>query len=89
MGRFSVYLQRQRGRNRPYSAQHLSPGLNTENLILSLRKVKSGRGRLHPALWNRIRMFLGLMNPDPSVILPSSSKNSKKNLDSYCFVTSF
>jgi hypothetical protein len=29
-------------------------------------------------------------NPDPSyMILLSSSKNSKKNLDSYCFVTSF
>ncbi len=43
-------------------------------------------------------MFLGLPDPDPlvrgmdsdpSIILPSSSKNSKKNLDSYCFVTSF
>jgi hypothetical protein len=42
-------------------------------------------------------MFLGLpdpyplvrgVNPDPSIILLSSSKNSKKNLDSYCFVTS-
>jgi hypothetical protein len=44
-------------------------------------------------------MFLGLPDPyplvrgvnpdlDPSIILPSSSKNSKKNLDSYCFVTS-
>jgi hypothetical protein len=29
------------------------------------------------------------MDPDPSIILLSSSKNSKKNLDSYCFVTSF
>jgi hypothetical protein len=46
-----------------------------------------------------IRMFLGLPNPDPlvigmdpvsdpSIILLSSSKNIKKNLDSYCFVTS-
>jgi hypothetical protein len=26
---------------------------------------------------------------DPSIILLSSSKNSKENLDSYCFVTSF
>jgi hypothetical protein len=40
-------------------------------------------------------MFLGLADPDPLVrvwiriILLSSSKNSKKNLDSYCFVTSF
>ncbi len=44
----------------------------------------------------RIRMFLGLLNPDilvrgmdpdpdPSII----KKNSKKNLDSYCLVTSF
>jgi hypothetical protein len=28
-------------------------------------------------------------DPDPFIILLSSSKNSKKNLDSYCFVTSF
>jgi hypothetical protein len=44
--------------------------------------------------------FLGLLDldplvrgmdpdPDPSIILLSSSKNSKTNLDSYCFVTSF
>jgi hypothetical protein len=29
------------------------------------------------------------MDPDHSIILLSLSKNSKKNLDSYCFVTSF
>jgi hypothetical protein len=29
------------------------------------------------------------VDPDPSIILLSSSKNSKKNLDSYFFVTSF
>jgi hypothetical protein len=34
----------------------------------------------------RIRMFLGLLNSDPD---SSSSKNSKKKLDSYCYVTSF
>jgi hypothetical protein len=28
-------------------------------------------------------------DPDPSIILLSSSKNRKKNLDSYFFVTSF
>jgi hypothetical protein len=40
-------------------------------------------------------MFLGLLDLDPLVrgtvqvrILLSSSNNSKKNLDSYCFVTS-
>jgi hypothetical protein len=51
---------------------------------------------------HRIHMFLGLLDPypDPLVrsmyrirfpirILLSPSKNSKKNLDSYCFVTSF
>jgi len=37
----------------------------------------------------RNHMFLGLPDPDPSIILLSSSKNSKENLDSYCFVTSF
>jgi hypothetical protein len=43
-------------------------------------------------------MFLGLPDPDPlvrgvdldpSIILLSSIKNSKKNLNSYYFVTSF
>jgi hypothetical protein len=41
-------------------------------------------------------MFLGLLDPvplvrgmDPDRILLSSSKNSKKTLDSYCFVISF
>jgi len=49
---------------------------------------------------HRIHMSLGLPDPDPlvksmdpdpdpSIIFLSSSKNSKKNLDSYCFVTSF
>jgi hypothetical protein len=45
----------------------------------------------------RILMFLGLLDPDPFVrgiririwILLSLSKNSKKNLGFYCFVTSF
>jgi hypothetical protein len=30
-------------------------------------------------------MFLGVPDPDPSII----KQNSKKNFDSYCFVTSF
>jgi hypothetical protein len=30
----------------------------------------------------------GDRDPDPFIILLSSSKKSKKNLDSYCFVTS-
>ncbi len=47
---------------------------------------------------HQIHMFLGLPDPDPlvrggdpdpSIILVSSSKNNKKNHDSYCFVTSF
>jgi hypothetical protein len=40
-------------------------------------------------------MFLGLLDPDPLVIvmdrdpdLLSSCKNSKQNLDSYCVMTS-
>jgi hypothetical protein len=44
----------------------------------------------------RIRMFLGLLDPDPLVrgtiwirILLSPIKNNKKNLDYFCFVTSF
>ncbi len=45
----------------------------------------------------RIRMFLGLLDPDPDPLVrgmdpdPSISpkQNSKKNLDSYCYVTSF
>jgi hypothetical protein len=45
---------------------------------------------------HQIHVFLGLPYPGPFVrgtvwirILLSASKNSKKNLDSYCFVTSF
>jgi hypothetical protein len=42
---------------------------------------------------HQIHMFLGLLDPDPSVrgiwFLLSPGKKSKKNLDSYCFVTSF
>ena len=49
---------------------------------------------------HRIHMFLGLLDPDPDPLVrgmnpapdpdPSIlSKNSKKNLDFYCFVTSF
>jgi hypothetical protein len=40
----------------------------------------------------RIHVFLGLLDPDPLVRGPDldpSIINSKKNLDSYCFVTSF
>ncbi len=42
----------------------------------------------------RIRMFLGLLDPDPLVrgMDPDPCiimQNSKKNLDFYCFVTSF
>jgi hypothetical protein len=45
-----------------------------------------------------MHMFLGLpdtdplvrvIDPDPSIILLSSSERSKKNLDSYYFMTSF
>jgi hypothetical protein len=42
---------------------------------------------------HRIHMFLGPPDPDPDSLVrcmdPDPSKNSKKNLDSYCFVTSF
>ncbi len=48
----------------------------------------------------RISMFLGLLDPDPDPLvratnpvpdsdLLSPRKNNGKNLDSYCFVTSF
>jgi hypothetical protein len=43
----------------------------------------------------KIRMFLGLLDPDPDPVVRGTvririllSKNSKKNLNSYCFVTS-
>jgi hypothetical protein len=49
-----------------------------------------------PIRIHRIHMFLCLLDPDPDPsvevwirILLSPSKKSKKNLDSYCFVTSF
>ncbi len=34
------------------------------------------------------RMFLGLLDPDPDPLVLSSSTNSKKELDSYSYVTS-
>ena len=39
----------------------------------------------------RIHIFWGLLDPDSLVrgMDPDPSKNSKKNLDSYCFVTYF
>ncbi len=53
-----------------------------------------GNAQEDPVTVLRIRMFLGLLDLDPLLevwirILLSLSKNSKKNLDSYCFVTSF
>jgi hypothetical protein len=47
-----------------------------------------------PVLRIRVRMFLDLLDPDPLVrgMDPDPSiimQNSKKNLDFYCFVTSF
>jgi hypothetical protein len=42
----------------------------------------------------RIHLYLGFPDPHPDLlekqirILPLSRKNSKKNIDSYCFVTS-
>ncbi len=48
----------------------------------STKPVFRIRIRIH-----RTHMFLGLLDPDPD---PSLIKqNSKKNLDSYCFVTSY
>jgi hypothetical protein len=44
-------------------------------------------------LRTRLRMFLGLLDPDPLVRGmdpdPYIIKQKKKNIDSYCFVTSF
>jgi hypothetical protein len=34
-------------------------------------------------------MFLGLLDPDPDLDPSITKQKSKKNLDSYCFVTSF
>jgi hypothetical protein len=48
----------------------------------------------YAVLWIRIRMFVGLLGPDPLVrdTAPDPDtiikQKSKKNLDSYCFVTS-
>jgi hypothetical protein len=61
--------------------------------MLSFRSVFQIRIRIH-----RIHVFLGFLDPDPLVRgmdpdpdqdpNPSiSTKNSKENLDSYCFVT--
>ncbi len=61
---------------------------------------KINKLRFNAVLWIRIRMLLDLLDPDRSLfvriririwvrILPSSSKNNKKNLDFSCFVTFF
>jgi hypothetical protein len=46
----------------------------------------------YPMLWIRIRLFLGLPDPDPSIFCtdPDPSINKQKSykiLDFYCFVT--
>jgi hypothetical protein len=73
----------------------MMPIRNTMVLALSFRVVFT---QLHAVFRIRIHIFLGLpdpdllvrgIDPDPSTILLSSCKNSKKKLDSYCFVTSF
>ncbi len=62
--------------------------------------IRDPRSLPEPVFRIRIHMFLGLPDPDPDPlvrgmdpdwirILPSSSKNSKKNFYSYCFVTIF
>ncbi len=59
-----------------------------------IKKLAVSRTRIWIRI-RRIRLFLGLLAPDPDPLVrdtdpdPSSSKNSKKSLDSYCFVTSF
>ncbi len=72
----------------------VSPQLSRKHQIQAVLRIRI-RIQIH-----RIHMFLGLLDPDPSVkgmvpdpypdLDPSiTSKKSKKNLDSYCFVTSF
>ena len=60
-------------------------------------RIAAGVGTpLLPVLWIRMRMFSGLLDPDPLFSGTDSSpdsdpsviKQKKKNLDSYCFVTS-
>ncbi len=70
------------------------------NIIKKTGKKKIRRNRMkirtfEAVLW--VRIFLGLPDPHPDPLvtssdlapdLPSTSKNSKKNLDFYCFTTS-
>jgi hypothetical protein len=59
------------------STDALSQGVGKPWLRIRIRRIHMFLGlRIRTSDW-RIRIFL------------SSSKNSKKNLDSYCFVTSF
>ncbi len=63
-----------------------TPGIPRDENHTAMLRI---RIRIH-----RIHMFLGLLDPDPLVevwirILLLLSKNSKKNLDFYYFVTSF
>ncbi len=67
--------------------------LASRNVVLSFgNQIGTGRGP-----YRRIRMFLGLADPNPLVrsyyrsrlqIHLSSSKNSRRKLDWYCFVIS-
>jgi hypothetical protein len=65
----------------------LSKVMNNIFFFLTLKEV------FQPALRIRIRMFFGLLDPDPLEVrfrirILLLSKNSKKNHDCYCFVTS-
>jgi hypothetical protein len=68
--------------------------LKVINILQMHPHIRSNRELSWKVLWIRIRLFLVLpdplvrgSDPDPDPSLPSS-KNRKKSLDSYCFVTS-
>ncbi len=68
--------------------------LASRNVVLSFGN-QIGTGRVpYRSVFSRVRMFLGLSEVGSRIrlrgggVLLSSSKKNKKNLDSYCFVTS-
>ncbi len=72
-------------RNCPHSAHHNSEQWITDTKARTVGIVQ--KSMFKPVLRIRIRMFLGLLDPDPLVRGTDPdpySKNSKKSLDPYC-----
>jgi hypothetical protein len=61
--------------------------LDPDPILVDLLRNLAFAKLLNAVFRIRSHMFVGLPDPDP--LVRASNKNIKKNLDSYCFVTSF